>query len=240
MSRDPDKPTPAEPPHDGGATPSTADGHWTGSVLGAASNLANQLTALRLGLALVLFALLSACAEFDDAEARRLLNIGFGVFLLAGVTDLLDGWVARRLGLESSLGRMLDPFVDKVLICGAIMLLAGVAFTREGRSLTGLQPWMAVVVMAREILVTGIRSVAESRGTAFGADGGGKLKMVLQSVLVGWLMFALANFRESGHDGRLYGWAYATGAVLIAATMGATIYSGLVYVNRARLLLAGR
>src|SRR5579864_8534908 len=120
----------------------------------AVYNLANQLTAARLGLAIVLFVLIAL-----EAWLWCVL-----VFATAAVTDWLDGYLARKQGLASALGRVFDPLVDKVLISGAYIFLLGIG----GRS--GLLPWMVKVVVARELIITGLRSYLENRGVTFGAD----------------------------------------------------------------------
>src|SRR6516225_3281232 len=100
-------------------------------------NLPNQLTAARLGLAIVLFFLIAG---------ESWLWCGL-VFAVASGTDWLDGYLARRQGLSSALGRVFDPLVDKVLICGAFIFLLGVS-----AEAAGLRPWMVTVVVARELI----------------------------------------------------------------------------------------
>src|SRR5215471_3138273 len=102
-------------------------------------NLPNQLTAARLGLALVLFALI----------ARESWLWCIVVFAAAAGTDWLDGYLARKQGLTSTLGRNLDPLVDKVLTCGAYIFLMPV----DG---SGIVPWMVTVVVARELVITSL------------------------------------------------------------------------------------
>src|SRR5205814_7422666 len=99
-------------------------------------NLPNQLTASRFVLAIVLFILIEV----------RLWLACLGVFVLAAFTDWLDGYLARRQGLVSTLGRNLDPLVDKVLVCGAYIFLLP-----EGTRNGWLQSWMVTVVVAREL-----------------------------------------------------------------------------------------
>src|SRR5215831_239934 len=125
-------------------------------------NLPNQLTAARAGLAVVLFIFIAlhwwiACLI---------------VFTLAAITDYLDGYLARKQGLTSTLGRNLDPLVDKILICGAYIFLLPLG-DREG----WLLPWMVTVVVARELVITSLRSFLETMGARFGADWLGKIKM---------------------------------------------------------------
>src|SRR5436853_283453 len=133
----------------------TADAERPVSVF----NLPNQLTALRFLLAVVLFVLIG--------EEQWLWSAA--VFAVAAFTDWLDGYAARRMGLMSTLGRNLDPLVDKVLVCGAFIMLLPYPPAR-----TGLAAWMVVVVVGRELVVTGLRSYLESRGARFGADWTGK------------------------------------------------------------------
>src|SRR5947199_4524510 len=116
-------------------------------------NLPNQLTALRLVLAIALFVLIGLHWWLWSML----------VFAAAAVTDWLDGYLARKQGLSSTLGRVFDPLVDKVLICGAYIFLLPVPRA-------GLLPWMVTVVVARELIITGLRSFLENRGIVFGAD----------------------------------------------------------------------
>src|SRR5262245_45214620 len=112
-------------------------------------NLPNQLTALRFVLAIVLFVLIS----LDSVPARWWLCLV--TFVVAAITDFLDGYLARKLNLGSTLGRNLDPLVDKILICGTFIFLLAWPDV-------GLQPWMVVVVVSRELLVTSLRSFIET------------------------------------------------------------------------------
>src|SRR5439155_16866779 len=94
----------------------------------------------------------------------------------------------RKQGLVSTLGRNLDPLVDKVLVCGAYIFLLP-----DGDRAGWLKPWMVTVVVARELVITGLRSFMEMRGGKFGADWLGKIKMVLQcAALIAIFIAALA------------------------------------------------
>jgi len=178
----------------------------------AVYNLANQLTAARLGLAIVLFVLIAV-------EAWLWCIV---VFATAAVTDWLDGYLARKQGLSSALGRVFDPLVDKVLISGAYIFLLGVP--ADG---AGLRPWMVTVVVARELIITGLRSFLENRNVSFGADWLGKLKMVLQCAALIAIFVALKASTDPLamiRDGLVY------------AMLGATALSGLQYLWRAYLI----
>ncbi len=100
-----------------------------------------------------------------------------GIFILASITDGLDGYLARKHGQISSMGMLLDPMADKLLVAAGLILL--VRFTPNL-----MPPWIVVLVLGREFLITGLRSVAANEGFAIQARDLGKLKMVLQIVAV--------------------------------------------------------
>jgi CDP-diacylglycerol--glycerol-3-phosphate 3-phosphatidyltransferase len=177
-------------------------------------NLPNGLTFARLMLAVVLFGCIAAAWWL----------IGLVVFALAALTDWLDGYLARKQGLTSAFGRNFDPLVDKVLICGAFIFLLPVAGA-------GLAPWMVTVVVARELIITGLRSFVETLpGGTFGADWLGKIKMTLQCAALLAILGVLALGESAGP------WA-AVQVGLIWAMLVATALSGLQYLWRAMLLL---
>ena len=179
-------------------------------------NLPNQLTLSRLVLAMVLFVLI----------AQQLWAWCLVVFALAAVTDWLDGYVARLQNITTALGRNLDPLVDKVLMCGAYVFLLPLG-VKEG----WLQPWMVTVVVARELIITSLRSYLETLGARFGADWSGKLKMGLQCAAV----IAIFVTPLSPEEWRL--WCSWLRDVLIWAMLAATVLSGLQYLWRAAQLL---
>jgi CDP-diacylglycerol--glycerol-3-phosphate 3-phosphatidyltransferase len=184
-------------------------------------NLPNQLTAARLVLALVLFLLIGS----------GLWLACIVVFALASVTDWLDGYLARKQGLTSTLGRNLDPLVDKVLICGAYIFLLPL-----GNPDGWLVPWMVTVIVAREMIITSLRSFIENRGATFGADWLGKIKMGLQcAALFGVFAYLHLDTLETSRN--VY-WFFATVRDgLIWAMLAATALSGIQYLWRAASLL---
>ncbi len=180
-------------------------------------NLPNQLTAARLVLAIVLFVLITQSYWVGCVL----------VFVAAAITDWLDGYLARKQGLVSTLGRNFDPLVDKVLICGAYTFLLPVPGS-------GLTAWMVTLVVARELLITSLRSFLENQGAVFGADWLGKIKMVLQCAALIAVFVALkvpdwaaeaSVFFDLVRDGLVY-------AMLVA-----TALSGLQYLWKAAALL---
>jgi CDP-diacylglycerol--glycerol-3-phosphate 3-phosphatidyltransferase len=199
-------------------------------------NLPNQLTAARFVLGVILFVLI-ACESWIWCLI---------VFSLAVVTDWLDGYLARKQGLVSTLGRNLDPLVDKVLICGAYIFLLPFGMSRdlvalappgevEVWMLPWLQPWMVTLIVARELIITGLRSFMENHGASFGADWLGKIKMVLQCAALISIFVSLAAFDFARLDAnRFFGYARLA---FIWAMLLATALSGLQYLWRATLLL---
>jgi len=151
-------------------------------------SIPNQLTLLRLVFAAVFFAVLSFYQFAQSGD--WLLWLALGLFVVGMITDFFDGYLARKWDATSVFGRIMDPFVDKVMVLGALVFLAGPGFVqREAifagdviyatwdantRMISGVQPWMVVLMLARELLVTGIRGEMESRGIAFGANLWGK------------------------------------------------------------------
>jgi CDP-diacylglycerol---glycerol-3-phosphate 3-phosphatidyltransferase len=184
----------------------------------------NQLTVARLVLSIVLFALLPF--EF--------YLTGLAVFIVAASTDWLDGYLARRYGWVTVLGRILDPFVDKIIICGTFIFLAAVpaSATPPGSQ---VQAWMVVVIVGRELLVTALRSFLEQQGADFSATMSGKLKMVVQCIAAGSSLFYLSNdYPPVAADA--IKWLVISS---VWAAVALTIYSGVAYVRAAITLLRG-
>jgi CDP-diacylglycerol--glycerol-3-phosphate 3-phosphatidyltransferase len=192
---------------------STSDGP---SVL----NLPNQLTVARLVLSIVLFVLISL----------GYYTASLFLFVIAASTDWLDGYFARKYGMVTVLGRIMDPFADKLIICGTFIFLAAIPES-------GLKPWMVVVIVGRELLVTTIRAYFEQQGIDFSAAWSGKVKMLLQCIAAGVSLGYLAFYASKPEsppawaDWVLLGWIWA--AVI------STIYSGVGYVRTAIKMVRG-
>ena len=145
------------------------------------------------------------------------------VFLIAVSTDWMDGYYARKYGQITKLGRIFDPFVDKIIICGAFIALVAIAPS-------GVMPWMAMVVVARELLVTSLRGIIEGAGGDFSASGLGKWKMVFQCVAVVAALVCLIV-----HPPGFWLDLMRSGSLWVA--MGLTVYSGYDYVMAAARVL---
>ncbi len=179
-------------------------------------NLPNQLTSMRLVLSVVLFCLLAFGYYFSSLV----------LFIIASATDWLDGYYARKYGQITSLGRILDPFADKVIICGTFIFLAS---NQDMLKVPlGLRAWMVVVIVGRELLVTALRSFIEGGGGDFSAQMSGKIKMVLECFAVGFCLFYLT------YDSPLENapqWCRILLVVTVWSTVISTFYSGAAYVR---------
>jgi CDP-diacylglycerol--glycerol-3-phosphate 3-phosphatidyltransferase len=153
------------------------------------------------------------------------------LFVLAAVTDKIDGWLARRTGTVTALGRALDPLADKLLVACAL-----VAFVRLG--VPGVEAWMVAAILGREVLVTALRSYAGRRGRPLPVSGLGKWKTTFQMAFVAavlalmslraWMDPAPAYWKEPGDA------LQALVAFAFLVTTLLTIWSGLDYAWRTR------
>jgi CDP-diacylglycerol--glycerol-3-phosphate 3-phosphatidyltransferase len=184
-------------------------------------NVPNQLTIARLILSIALFVLIEL-ANRQQVPAYYLAAMI--LFIVAAGTDWLDGYWARKYGQITTLGRILDPFVDKVIICGTFILLAALPDS-------GLTAWMAVVVVARELLVTALRGFLEGEGIDFSAALSGKLKMVAQCLAAAWSLFRL-SYGEATPPA----WVTTGLDIVVWGAVVLTVYSGVEYVIAAMRL----
>lgn len=220
-------------------------------------HLPNILTTIRLVIAGVFFVVLSHY-RFGRGFVGILIA-AIILFLIAALTDWLDGYLARKWKAETTFGRIMDPFCDKVLVLGAFIFLAGPRFVDPhvvadegifwsmipGNTISGIYPWMVALMLARELLVTSIRGELESRGSNFGAMLTGKIKTVLQLITVP-VVLGIAAIRDQAvvygtnsiwadhHD-----WLIYVRHVLVSATVLFTVASGVPYVRAALIAMRG-
>ena len=191
----------------------------------------NRITAARFVGSIVLFFVLSLWGEGDPRETAGLLQVVFWLFLVIAVTDVLDGYLARRGNQITAFGRIADPFVDKVMVIGTMVFLAVLDWSRPW-----FPAWVVVVVVAREFLVTGIRGYVESQGLEFPADWFGKIKMLLQciaiEIVIGHSAFAVDWSEEARGTVSTIAHLFVWGTVLT------TVGSGTSYVLKTRRILA--
>lgn len=170
-------------------------------------NLPNTLTGIRLAcIPLVLI-----CLTFSGRLGSFLAALFFS---LAFVTDILDGFYARKYGAVTVLGKFLDPLADKILVAGTMIMLI---------SLGRIPAWMVVLVIAREMAITGLRGVAVSEGIVIQASAWGKYKTIFQAVALAFLCLHYDYWRIS---------AQAVGMLLFWAAVVLTLWSGWDYFRQ--------
>ncbi|MCX7702944.1 MAG: CDP-diacylglycerol--glycerol-3-phosphate 3-phosphatidyltransferase [Planctomycetota bacterium] len=186
--------------------------------------VSNALTIARALGSILIFALFSLYAH-DQQNYLWAQKTALPLFIIFSATDLLDGILARRLKQETTFGRIADPFVDKLLVCGSFIFLATIK-----ESL--ITPWVLIIIISREFLVSGLRSYIEGKGLAFGAMFSGKVKVTAQYTTVGWLIFYTAYLTPEGT-------AKSFTIFSIYAVSIITLASTVTYIHRAVKLLKG-
>jgi CDP-diacylglycerol---glycerol-3-phosphate 3-phosphatidyltransferase len=180
------------------------------AVEGKWFNPANLLTALRVALAPLIILLLLADSRLISAVPNNI--IAGIIFVIAALTDKVDGYYARKHDAVTRLGQFLDPLADKLLIIPVFLTV----------SYLGLLPWWAVaVIVVREMMISGIRFIGARRKITFPASWSGKLKMFSQVVVAGILIFMPGSARD------------LPVLILIYFMVAVTFYSGIDYMLRA-------
>jgi CDP-diacylglycerol--glycerol-3-phosphate 3-phosphatidyltransferase len=175
----------------------------------------NLLTLVRIGTVPLLVVLLLFPGPAPSAGAAA-------VFFVATITDFLDGYIARNYGSSSTVGKFLDPLADKLVVTAALIMLSGMS------RMPRIPAWIVVVLVSREILVTGLRAVAASEGRIIAAEELGKYKMVLQAIALQGLLIHYVYFDID---------FFAAGLFILWIALVLSIWSGVEYfVNGFRLL----
>jgi CDP-diacylglycerol--glycerol-3-phosphate 3-phosphatidyltransferase len=169
--------------------------------------LPNQLTLLRLLLIPVVGYTLTASFSYHD-------QVSAAVYATAAATDTLDGHIARKRKLITQLGKFLDPLADKLLVITVLIVLVSAA---------AIPFWVVVVIIAREFLITGLRSIAAAQGVVVGSTPWGKSKTLTQNVMIGLLILQ-----------RPFDWLHTAAMASVALAVTATVLSGLDYLWRYR------
>ncbi len=173
-------------------------------------NVPNTMTVARLVLAAVVFAFMGL----------DLYAIALAAFLIAALSDALDGYFARLLKQSTPIGRQLDPLVDKVIVSGCYIYLASMS------EKTGVYPWMVTAIVVRELLIQGLRSLLEGQGTAFGAKTAGKLKTTVQCFSISAALLGLSLTSPPG-------WLLRVRDISTWLAVALTVYSGAIYLVNA-------
>ena len=149
--------------------------------MSSALNLPNLISLSRVFLAPVVMVFLAMRGRFDYVFGISLGDLLAGiVFIIASLTDAADGYIARKRGIVTNLGKFIDPLADKILVVAALISLV---------ELQRLPAWMVVIIVSREFIVSGVRMVAASDGIIIAASKGGKIKTVTQIVAICLMIF---------------------------------------------------
>ncbi|AJS59007.1 CDP-diacylglycerol--glycerol-3-phosphate 3-phosphatidyltransferase [Paenibacillus sp. IHBB 10380] len=185
-------------------------------------NLANKITIARIFLIPLFMVFYSKYPEWLADESRFFsyinqngIYIAIVVFLVASGTDKLDGYIARKYNQITNLGKLLDPLADKLLISVALIMMV---------QSNVIPAWIAIIIIGREFVITGLRMIASGQGIALSADKFGKVKMVMQVVAIVAILldnypFELLTSIEVDY-------------ILMLIAVGLTLYSGFNYILR--------
>jgi CDP-diacylglycerol--glycerol-3-phosphate 3-phosphatidyltransferase len=188
-------------------------------------NWANRLTISRLVLTVLFVAMLNYTWTYARTAA-------FVIFLIAGVTDFVDGEIARRYGVITNFGKLMDPLVDKIMMAAAFISLVPMG---------AIPAWAATTVVGREFLITGLRLMASARGQVLPSERLGKHKTSWQIITVIFFL-GLLSATELHYGKPESGWWYRAwyqgGPPLVWVTVALTLYSGLRYAWRHRDVIA--
>ena len=188
-------------------------------------NWANRLTLSRLALTVLFVAALNSSWEYARTSALI-------IFLIAGITDFVDGEVARRYGIITNFGKLMDPLVDKIMMAAAFISLV---------PLKAVPAWAATIVVARDFLITGLRLMASAKGQVLPAERLGKQKTSWQIITVIFFLALLAASELRFANESSTWWLRArdeAGPILVWITVGLTVYSGLGFTWRHRELIS--
>jgi len=188
-------------------------------------NWANRLTISRLVLTVLFVAMLNISWPYARTTA-------FIIFLIAGVTDFVDGEIARRYRIVTNFDKLMDPLVDKIMMAAAFISLVPMG---------AIPAWAATTVVGREFLITGLRLMASARGQVLPAEGLGKHKTAWQIITVIFFL-GLLSAAELHYGNSQSGWWYRAwyqaGPILVWITVALTLYSGIRYALRHRDVIA--
>lgn len=179
------------------------------------SNLANMITLMRVFFVVPIVVLLS----FEGPMTCLLAAV---LFVLASVTDFVDGHIARKENMVTNFGKFLDPLADKLLICSVLVMCS---------SLGWVPAWVTIVIIARELAVTGLRAMAANEGVVIAADKYGKVKTVFQIIA---LVPLVIHYPLLGID------VHGIGLVILYLALLLTIFSGVKYFSGFHAIWLGK
>jgi CDP-diacylglycerol--glycerol-3-phosphate 3-phosphatidyltransferase len=177
-------------------------------------NLPNTITVVRTAAVPVLLLL----PYFPGGRGSFVIGV---VFTIAAISDLVDGWLARRGQMVTHIGKLLDPLADKLIVATALIVMVSMDPGPDGIArIPGWATWMVVVIVGRELAVTGLRGIASAGGQIMAAAPAGKVKAFVQNVAIAALLFHFPTLGLPAHD---------IGLTLLMVATVLTLYSGYVY-----------
>lgn len=192
-------------------------------------NLPNKLTVSRFALAALFI-----WAMLVPIPYGKTLALFF--FCLAGVTDFLDGRIARNRGLITNFGILMDPLADKILVCSAFILFVESSHLNPGARVK-VAAWMVIVIVARELAITGLRLLAASKNLVLAAEKFGKHKTISQIITIIALLVVDADVEwPAPLQNFLRPWTAEFAMIMLWLTVALTAISGLIYLWRNRAL----
>ena len=192
-------------------------------------NLPNKLTVSR-------FVLTIAFLVVMFSQVRYHQTIALVLFVAAAVSDYLDGQIARRRKLITNFGILMDPLADKVLVCSAFIAFVESTHLNPGAPVK-VAAWMVIVIVARELAITGMRLLAASKKIVIAADNFGKFKTVFQIVtIIALLVTDAANEWSPWLQNLFQPWVAGFAEIALWVTVVLTAVSGLIYLWRNRAI----
>ena len=187
----------------------------------------NILTFGRFVLTVIFIAMLLYSPQVENKST--FLTVAFVIFVVAGLTDIIDGRVARKYNVTTKFGRMVDPLADKILVCGSFISFAMIVqpklYDLSPAHLAVIHWSVAAVLIAREAYVTVLRHLAEARGINFAATVSGKIKMFLQSFAIGTVVIKMAHVPTAT-------WASCFTSTVFIIMLLVTVISGIRATKR--------
>ena len=188
-------------------------------------NLPNKLTISRFVLTVAFLV-----AMFSQVPAHE--SIALALFIAGGVTDFLDGYLARRNKLITNFGILMDPLADKIMVCSAFIAFVGLKW---------IPAWIVVIIVSRELAITGLRLLAASKNVVLAAEGYGKHKTISQIVAVISIL-VMASYEQWGPLGKaLFGfevfggpWVKGLAQISVWIAVALTFISGWLYLWKNR------
>ena len=178
----------------------------------------NVLTLCRIATVPLIVGLLQFTGPLASATAAA-------VFLIAALTDFLDGYIARSYGSGTNLGKFLDPLADKLIVMAVLVMLTGMPRSPH------VPAWMVVVLVSRELVITGLRGIAAAEGKIIAADELGKYKMALQCIAIMGLLIHYTYFHVE---------FFAAGMFMLWIAMVVSVWSAVDYIVAARDVFGAR